>query len=86
MKIALIGYGKMGKTIEKLAVSRGHEVVLKIDVGNLDDLKNGRLSEADVAIEFTRPESAVTNIKAALEARVPIVSGTTGWLDCLGLL
>jgi len=83
MKIALIGYGKMGKTIEKLAESKGHEVVLKIDTDNRDDLKTGRLSEADVAIEFTRPESALDNIKAAMEAGVPIVSGTTGWLDQL---
>lgn len=79
MKIALIGYGKMGKTIEKMALGRGHEVVLKIDVDNEDAFD--RLAEADVAIEFTRPESAVDNITAAIKAGVPVVSGTTGWLD-----
>jgi 4-hydroxy-tetrahydrodipicolinate reductase len=83
MKIALIGYGKMGKIIEKLAEIREHEIILKVDIDNRDDLINGRLAEADVAIEFTRPESAVENIKAALEAGVPLVSGTTGWLDHL---
>lgn len=83
MKIALIGYGKMGKTIENMALDRGHRVVLKIDVDNRDQLTAGRLAGADVAIEFTRPESAFSNIVAALEAGVPIVSGTTGWLDRL---
>ena len=83
MKIALIGYGKMGKTIEKLALSRGHEVVLKIDLGNEDQLHPSILSQADVAIEFTRPESAFGNIKASMEAGVPLVCGTTGWLDHL---
>lgn len=83
MKIALIGYGKMGKTIEQLAPARGHKVVLKIDVDNRDQLTAGRLAGADVAIEFTRPESAFGNIVAALEAGIPVVSGTTGWLDRL---
>ena len=81
MKIALIGYGKMGKTIEKMAEARGHRVVLKIDIENREELTAGRLAGAEVAIEFTRPESAFQNIKAALEAGVPVVSGTTGWLD-----
>lgn len=83
MKIALIGYGKMGKTIEQLAQAKGHKVVLKIDVDNRDQLTAGRLAGADVAIEFTRPESAFGNIVAALEAGIPVVSGTTGWLDRL---
>ncbi len=78
MKIALIGYGKMGKTLEKIAVSRGHEVVLKIDVDNRNDFD--RLGEADVAIEFTRPESAVLNLEKCIRAGVPVVCGTTGWL------
>ena len=83
MKIALIGYGKMGKTIDQLAQAAGHEVVLRIDVGNHADLNPENLSAADVAIEFTRPESAFNNIVACLENGVPVVSGTTGWLDRL---
>lgn len=83
MKIALIGYGKMGKTIEQLAQAAGHEVVLRIDVGNHVDLNAENLGTADVAIEFTRPESAFNNIVTCLENGVPVVSGTTGWLDRL---
>jgi 4-hydroxy-tetrahydrodipicolinate reductase len=79
MKIALIGYGKMGKTLEKIALQRGHEVILKIDVDNRRDFD--RLHEADVAIEFTRPESAVLNLEKCLVAGVPVVCGTTGWLS-----
>ena len=78
MKIALIGYGKMGKTLEKIAQSRGHEVILKIDVDNHRDFD--RLPEVDVAIEFTRPESAVLNLEKCILAGVPVVCGTTGWL------
>lgn len=78
MKIALIGYGKMGKTLEKVALQRGHQVVLKIDVDNRSDFD--RLAEADVAIEFTRPESAVQNLEKCIAAGVPVVCGTTGWL------
>ena len=83
MKIALIGYGKMGKTIDQLAQEAGHEVVLRIDVGNNVDLNAQNLGQADVAIEFTRPESAFNNIVTCLENGVPVVSGTTGWLDRL---
>jgi 4-hydroxy-tetrahydrodipicolinate reductase len=79
MKIAIIGYGKMGKTIERVARERGHEIALIIDQDNKDDLD--RLSEADVAIEFTRPESALTNLLSCLQHGVPVVCGTTGWLD-----
>jgi 4-hydroxy-tetrahydrodipicolinate reductase len=79
MKIALIGYGKMGKTLEKTAQNRGHEVILRLDVTNPEDFK--RLHEADVAIEFTRPESAVKNIMHCFEQNVPVVCGTTGWLE-----
>lgn len=82
MKIALIGYGKMGKTLERIAVSRGHEIVLKIDVDNRQDFD--RLCEADVAIEFTRPESAVLNLEKCIAAGVPVVCGTTGWLAEFG--
>ena len=79
MKIALIGYGKMGKTIENIAIQRGHQILLRVDVHNPDDFK--LLSEADVAIEFTRPESAFDNLKQCIAAKVPVICGTTGWLQ-----
>ncbi|MEM6319666.1 MAG: 4-hydroxy-tetrahydrodipicolinate reductase [Bacteroidota bacterium] len=81
MKIALIGYGKMGKTIEKMAIEQGHEVVLKFDVDNFNEFTPENIVKADVAIEFTRPESAFDNIATCIRAGVPVVSGTTGWLD-----
>lgn len=77
MKIALLGYGKMGQTIEKIAISRGHEIVLKID----KDSPAYDISIADVAIDFSIPDSAVSNISNCLQNNVPIISGTTGWLD-----
>ncbi|HZL08830.1 MAG TPA: 4-hydroxy-tetrahydrodipicolinate reductase [Prolixibacteraceae bacterium] len=80
MKIALIGYGKMGKEIEKIALDHGHEIVLKIDVTNPKDLTIANLQKADVAIEFTMPASAPANYKLCFEAGIPVVSGTTGWL------
>ena len=83
MKIALIGYGKMGKAIEAIAVERGHEIVLKIDVSNSGDLTPENLQKAQVAIEFTGPESAYANINTCLDAGVPLVSGSTGWLQHL---
>ncbi|MCC4214573.1 4-hydroxy-tetrahydrodipicolinate reductase [Leeuwenhoekiella parthenopeia] len=76
MKIALLGYGRMGKTIEKLATDRGHQIVKTIDQDDDYDF-NG----ADVAIDFSIPDAAVNNISACLEAGIPVVSGTTGWLD-----
>ncbi len=81
MKIALIGYGKMGKEIEQIAIGRGHTVVLKIDVNNQQDLTPENLSQADVAIEFTTPATAISNYLKCFDAGVPVVSGTTGWLD-----
>ena len=81
MQIALIGYGKMGKEIEKIAVSRGHETGLIIDVDNPQDLTIENLQKCDVAIEFTVPDSAVKNYYLCFEAGIPVVSGTTGWLD-----
>jgi 4-hydroxy-tetrahydrodipicolinate reductase len=81
MKLALIGYGKMGKEIEKIALSRGHEVVLKIDISNPEDLTVENLQKADVAIEFTIPDSAIANYQKCFEAGIPVVSGTTGWLE-----
>jgi len=80
MKIALIGYGKMGKEIEQIALSRGHSVVLKIDINNSEELTTENLAKADVAIEFTSPVTAVENYLKCFEAGVPVVSGTTGWL------
>lgn len=81
MKIALIGYGKMGKEIEKIALDRGHEIVLKIDITNPEDLNLANLKKTDVAIEFTTPTSATANYRLCFEAGVPVVSGTTGWLE-----
>lgn len=77
MKIALLGYGKMGKVIERIALERGHEIVLKKDELNTYD----GLSTADVAIDFSVPTAAVDNISAAFNVNVPVVSGTTGWLE-----
>ena len=81
MKLALIGYGKMGKEIEQIAISRGHEIVSRIDVDNQEDFKSDAFKSADVAIEFTVPHVAYANYLKAFEAGVSIVSGTTGWLD-----
>jgi len=83
MNIALIGYGKMGKTIERIALAAGHSIVLKIGRGNTEDLNADLLKAVDVAIEFSRPESAYDNICRCLEAGVPVICGTTGWLDKL---
>jgi 4-hydroxy-tetrahydrodipicolinate reductase len=83
MKIALIGYGKMGKAIEEVALLRGHSIVLKIDQPNLHDFTRENLKKADVAIEFTAPESAFNNIKGCIEFGIPVVSGSTGWTERL---
>jgi len=77
MKIALLGYGKMGKVIERIALERGHEIILKKDESNTFD----GLSIADVAIDFSVPSAAVDNISNCFHANVPVVSGTTGWLE-----
>lgn len=81
MKIALLGYGKMGKAIEEIAVSKGHEIVLKVNIDNLEDNTIENIKKADVVIEFTGPESAFENISRCIEAGVPVVSGSTGWLS-----
>lgn len=81
MKIALIGYGKMGKAIEEIALSKGHEIVLKIDLQNSNDFTKAAVEKADVAIEFTGPHSAFENVKKCIEFGIPVVSGSTGWLD-----
>ena len=80
MKIALIGYGKMGKAIEEIALSKGHEIILKINDENLADLNTTNLERCDVAIEFTNPESAIGNMKNCIDAGVPVVCGSTGWV------
>lgn len=80
MKLALIGYGKMGKEIEKIALSRGHKIELIIDINNQHDLTVENLKKCDVAIEFTIPGTAVANYLKCFEAGIPVVSGTTGWL------
>lgn len=80
-RIAIIGYGKMGKTIEKIAIERGNTVPVIIDAHNVADLTTTTLDQVDVAIEFTRPESAYANIVALIKNNVPVVCGTTGWLD-----
>jgi 4-hydroxy-tetrahydrodipicolinate reductase len=81
MKIALIGYGKMGHEIERIALERGHEIVCTIDIENLKDFESDSFRSAQVAIEFTRPETALDNYRRCFKANVPVVSGTTGWLE-----
>lgn len=81
MRIALIGYGKMGRAIEAIALEKGHEIVLKIDLDNAGDFNKDNLSRTDVAIEFTGPHSAFENVMKCLSFNVPVVCGSTGWLD-----
>ncbi|MDP4239003.1 MAG: 4-hydroxy-tetrahydrodipicolinate reductase [Bacteroidota bacterium] len=81
MKIALIGYGKMGKTIERIARERGHEIVSIIDLDNRDDFESDAFKSADIAIEFTAPQVALNNYRRAFASRVAVVSGTTGWTE-----
>ncbi len=77
MKIALLGYGRMGKAIEQIAINRGHEIILKVDV----DTKDYDITKADIAIDFSVPTSVFKNITNCFKNGVPVVSGTTGWLD-----
>ena len=81
MKVAILGYGKMGQIIEKIALERGHNILLKINQHNIDELNIENLKKADVVIDFSTPESAKTNIILSIDANKPIISGTTGWLD-----
>lgn len=83
MKIALIGYGKMGKAIEEIALQRGHQVLYRIDVDSRDVLEKGIRGEVDVAIEFSTPGTAYSNIMKCFDSHIPVVCGTTGWLDRL---
>jgi len=80
MKIALIGYGKMGMAIEEIALQRGHQIVLKTNIDNLQDNSIKNIQGADVAIEFTGPESAFDNVTKCFDAGVPVICGSTGWL------
>lgn len=84
MKIALIGYGKMGKTIEQIALSRGHQIVSIVDINNPEEFQSANFKSADVAIEFTTPATAFDNYMKSFAAGVPVVSGTTGWLERIG--
>lgn len=79
MRIAIIGYGKMGHMIEEVAIQRGHQVVLKINIENTEDFTKENIAKADVAIEFTGPHTAYDNVKKCIEFGIPVVSGSTGW-------
>jgi len=83
MKIALLGYGRMGKAIEGFALEKGHEIVLKIGADNTEELTKENLIQADVAIDFSLPSTAYSNIQLCLDASIPVISGTTGWIDKL---
>ena len=83
MKIALLGYGKMGHIVEKIATDRKHEIVLTIDQDNQDELTPENLAKADVAIEFSTPATVLANIRCCFDAGVPVVVGTTGWYNWL---
>lgn len=83
MNIALIGYGKMGHEIEKIALQRGHDIVSIIDMNNLEEFNSPAFKSADVAIEFSTPDSAIQNYRKCFEVGVAVVAGTTGWLEHL---
>lgn len=83
MKLALIGYGKMGQAIKEIALQRGHEIVLKIDVDNINEFTKENLAKADAAIEFTGPHSAYENVKKLMQTGTATVCGSTGWLEKL---
>src|SRR5687768_14614621 len=81
MKIALLGYGKMGHAIEEIAVQKGHTIVCAVGIENLEDRTIENIRKADVVIEFTGPDSAYENVKMCIDAGVPVVCGSTGWLN-----
>lgn len=81
MKIALLGYGKMGHAIEEIALQRGHQIVCKVSIENMEDRTSDNIRKADVAIEFTGPDVAFDNLAFSIDAGVPVVCGSTGWLD-----
>jgi 4-hydroxy-tetrahydrodipicolinate reductase len=80
MNIALIGYGRMGHVIEEVSLKRGHVIKLTVDIDNMDDLNSDKLKGIDAAIEFSSPDAALQNITKCLSMKIPVVSGTTGWL------
>ena len=80
MNIAIVGYGKMGKEIEQIALDRGHNILLCIDENNINSIESKDFKDIDVAVEFSKPESAYSNINLCLDNNIPVVSGTTGWL------
>lgn len=86
MKLAIFGYGKMGKEIEQIALSRDHQILLKIDENNINKITADDFKEIDVAVEFSKPESAFSNINLCFDYNIPVVSGTTGWLDQLNVV
>jgi 4-hydroxy-tetrahydrodipicolinate reductase len=86
MRRAIIGYGKMGHMIEEVAVQRGHEIVLKINIENTEDFTKENCSKADVAIEFTGPSTAYENVKKCIDFGLPVVSGSTGWNNKLEIV
>jgi 4-hydroxy-tetrahydrodipicolinate reductase len=83
MRIALIGYGKMGQMIEEVAIERGHQIALKINIDNTDDFTKTNMEEGDVAIEFTTPHTAYENVKKCIDFSIPVISGSTGWNEQL---
>lgn len=80
MNIALLGYGKMGHAIEEIALQRGHVIVCRVGIENLEDRTAGNIKKADIVIEFTGPDSAYDNLKLCIDSNVPVVCGSTGWL------
>jgi 4-hydroxy-tetrahydrodipicolinate reductase len=83
LKIALMGYGRMGREIEKICQDRGHQVVLKIDSNNAASVTDNDIKNCNVVIEFTQPQSVLKNIQRCLDIQIPVVVGTTGWYDSL---
>jgi 4-hydroxy-tetrahydrodipicolinate reductase len=81
MKIALVGYGKMGKVIERIALERGHEIIAKIDINNYAELSNLNPQNTDAVIEFSHPKAAFNNLQACMKQGLKVVCGTTGWLE-----
>lgn len=86
MQITIIGYGRMGKEVESMAISRDHKVILRIDMENTADFDSDLFNQSDVAIEFTTPDTAFDNISKCIKRGIPVVSGTTGWTDRLPLI
>lgn len=86
MNIAIIGYGKIGQEVEKLALERNHKVILRVDINNINSLSADDLRNVDVAIEFSVPQSAFSNINLCFDHNIPVLSGTTGWLEKFDLI